>query len=148
MEETKRKSIFKNKKIMIPVISIISIVLVISIILSVLYIPRKLTTYIHCKSADVQEMYITIREKDKFIIEEKDYDNVLEELKKIRVRPMYFDAYKGRTTYKLHIETKQDQYEIDGFYIKVNQTFHDYDMLNMDLLDDLIYKYTNNPNLN
>ena len=55
---------------------------------------------------------------------------------------------KGRTPYKLHIETKQDQYEIDGFYIKVNDTLHNYDMLNMKLLDELIYKYTNNPNLN
>ncbi len=144
MEESK-KSFFKNKKIMIPVISIITIVLLLSITLSVLLVPRKLSSYINTNINEVKTVYI-IKDDKRYDIEE--YDTIFKELSQIKVRPRYLNFVKGRTPYKLHIETKQDQYEIDGFYIKVNDTLHNYDMLNMKLLDELIYKYTNNPNLN
>ena len=145
MEETKRKSIFKNKKIMIPVISLISIVLLLSITLSVLLVPRKLSSYINTNINEVKTVYI-IKDDKRYEIEE--YNTIFKELSQIKVRPRYFNFVKGRTPYKLHIETTQDQYEIDGFYIKVNDTLHNYDMLNMKLLDDLINKYITYSNLN
>lgn len=138
MEESK-KSFFKNKKIMIPVIALISIILLLSIILSGLFMPRKLSFYVHCKAKDIQEVYILDIEDHRYDIPIDEYTSVVNEIKQLKIRPV-LSPYKTFTEHSFYIVCKNETYKINGYYM-VGNKHYPYKMIDMEKFMNLLNQY-------
>ncbi len=135
----KKKNI--RMKVIISVSIVISILLIVLVSLTIMYHPRKISSYIKSNSEDFIKIEV-VNYDENVVYNNENLDNdFLKEILDVKVVPNYKYNYKVVSSYIIILYYTNCEYRIDNYHINDSKNVTYFTTLNNDIYQ-LVEKYT------